>query len=113
MRRFTFSCAGADIPAVPTRHTGMALPTPARSQNHGLLVGFTAPERSRLKILKAWLSTCRKKGQTTMRKINARRNWLMHQVPGGLLGRTARLGTPAQGTLLGLLAAAAVLAQLL
>ncbi|MER1997417.1 MAG: hypothetical protein ABTA24_13110 [Arthrobacter sp.] len=48
-----------------------------------------------------------------MRKINAGRNWLMHQVPGGLIGRTARLAKPVQGTLLTLLAAAAVLAQLL
>ncbi|MDF2497188.1 MAG: hypothetical protein K0Q86_820 [Arthrobacter koreensis] len=48
-----------------------------------------------------------------MHKINGRRNWLIHQVPGGILGRTARLTKPVQGTLLGLLAAAAVLAQLL
>lgn len=48
-----------------------------------------------------------------MRKINTGRNWLMHQVPAGLLGRTARLSTPVQGTLLALLGAAAVLAQLL
>jgi len=48
-----------------------------------------------------------------MRKINSGRNWLMHQVPGGLLGRTARLTKPVQGTLLVLLSAAAVLVQLL
>ncbi|MER2135890.1 MAG: hypothetical protein ABS910_14545 [Arthrobacter sp.] len=48
-----------------------------------------------------------------MRKINSSRNWLMHQVPDGLLGKTARLSGPVQGTLLALLGAAAVLAQLL
>lgn len=48
-----------------------------------------------------------------MRKINAGRNWLMHPVPGGLLRRTAKLAKPVQATLLALLAAAALLAQLL
>ncbi|MFF3037593.1 hypothetical protein [Arthrobacter citreus] len=48
-----------------------------------------------------------------MRKINAGRNWLMHQVPDGLLGKTARLAKPVQGALMVLLAGAAVLAQLL
>lgn len=48
-----------------------------------------------------------------MRKINAGRNWLMHQVPDGLLGKAARLTKPVQGALMLLLAAAAVLTQLL